>query len=81
MEFLSFRRPDMNLKPAFLQQLSGYERRLMSTAERPFSLDWNEADFSRPRRRSQGVRGACSAMSSVGWGRLDALHISSFCGV
>lgn len=48
MEFLSFRRPDMNLKPAFLQQLSGYERRLMSQGDgKPFSLDWNDADFSR----------------------------------
>mmetsp|Transcript_97446 Transcript_97446/g.275639 ORF Transcript_97446/g.275639 Transcript_97446/m.275639 type:complete len:607 (+) Transcript_97446:73-1893(+) len=47
MEFLSSRRPDLNLKPAFLQQLSGYERRLMSQARGPFSLDWNEADFSR----------------------------------
>lgn len=46
LEFLSFRRPDMNLKPGFLQQLSGYERRLMSQADRPFSLDWNDADFS-----------------------------------
>mmetsp|Transcript_94325 Transcript_94325/g.215802 ORF Transcript_94325/g.215802 Transcript_94325/m.215802 type:complete len:158 (-) Transcript_94325:2-475(-) len=27
MEFLSSRRPDLNLKPAFLQQLSAYERR------------------------------------------------------
>jgi len=47
MEFLSFRRPDMNLKPAFLQQLSGYERRLMAQATGPFSLDWSDADFSR----------------------------------
>lgn len=47
MEFLSSRRPDLNLKPAFLQQLSGYERRLMSQSKVPFSLDWNEGDFSR----------------------------------
>lgn len=47
MEFLSFRRPDMNLKPAFLQQLSGYERRLMAQSKYPLSLDWSDADFSR----------------------------------
>mmetsp|Transcript_7183 Transcript_7183/g.15639 ORF Transcript_7183/g.15639 Transcript_7183/m.15639 type:complete len:637 (-) Transcript_7183:192-2102(-) len=49
MEFLSSRRPDLNLKPSFLQQLSGYERRLMGQSKVPFSLDWNwsDADFSR----------------------------------
>lgn len=47
MEFLSSRRPDLNLKPAFLQQLSGYERRLMSQSKLNFSLDWNDGDFSR----------------------------------
>lgn len=47
MEFLSSRRPDLNLKPSFLQQLSGYERRLMAQSRIPFSLDWNDADFSR----------------------------------
>lgn len=47
MEFLSSRRPDLNLKPSFLQQLSGYERRLMSQSKHNFSLDWNDADFSR----------------------------------
>jgi len=47
MEFLSSRPPDFNLKPAFLQQLSGYERRLMAQSKYPFSLDWNDADFSR----------------------------------
>lgn len=46
MEFLSSRRPDLNLKPSFLQQLSGYERRLMSQSKQHFSLDWNEADFT-----------------------------------
>jgi hypothetical protein len=46
MEFLSSRRPDLNLKPAFLQQLSGYERRLMAQSKHPPSLDWNDADFS-----------------------------------
>jgi len=47
MEFLSFRRPDMSLKPAFIQQLSGYERRLMAQSKFPLSLDWTDADFSR----------------------------------
>lgn len=46
MEFLSSRRPDVDLKPAFLQQLSGYERRLMAQSKQPFSNDWHSADFS-----------------------------------
>jgi len=46
MDFLSSRRPDLNLKPAFLQQLSGYERRLMAQSKYKFTLDWNDADFS-----------------------------------
>jgi protein-tyrosine phosphatase len=47
MEFLSSRRPDLNLKPSFLQQLSGYERRLMAQTKHAFSLDWSDADFSK----------------------------------
>uniref|UniRef100_A0A7S1AMV4 Tyrosine-protein phosphatase domain-containing protein n=1 Tax=Noctiluca scintillans TaxID=2966 RepID=A0A7S1AMV4_NOCSC len=47
MEFLSSRRPDLNLKPTFLQQLSGYERRLMAQSKVPFSLDWTHADFGK----------------------------------
>eukprot|EP00927_Polykrikos_kofoidii_P049234 TRINITY_DN43320_c0_g1_i1.p1 TRINITY_DN43320_c0_g1~~TRINITY_DN43320_c0_g1_i1.p1 ORF type:complete len:661 (-),score=60.84 TRINITY_DN43320_c0_g1_i1:69-1961(-) len=47
MEFLSSRRPDVNLKPAFLQQLSGYERRLAGTIRSPFSNDWNGVDYTR----------------------------------
>lgn len=46
MEFLSFRRPDMNLKPAFLQQLTSLERRLVA-AKQPLSSDWTAADTSR----------------------------------
>ncbi|CAJ1398327.1 unnamed protein product, partial [Effrenium voratum] len=42
MEFLSSRRPDLELKPAFLQQLLGFERRLMSQAKTVFSADWND---------------------------------------
>ncbi|CAK0884366.1 unnamed protein product, partial [Prorocentrum cordatum] len=45
MEFLSFRRPDMNLKPAFLDQLSGYESCLISQSNQTFSLDWNDGNF------------------------------------
>ena len=41
MEFLSARRPDVTLKPAFLQQLSAYERRLMANSKDKFSTDWN----------------------------------------
>lgn len=45
MEFLSSRRPDITLKPAFLQQLSQYERRLMASISglnRKFTTDWSE---------------------------------------
>merc|ERR1719454_2623218 len=35
----------MNLKPAFLDQLSGYESCLMSQSKLPFSLDWNDGNF------------------------------------
>jgi protein-tyrosine phosphatase len=40
MEFLSSRRPDLNLKPAFLQQLSSHERRLATVKK--FSMDWSD---------------------------------------
>jgi len=45
MEFLGSRRPDLELKPAFLQQLLGYERRLMSQSKQTFSFDWNNSNF------------------------------------
>jgi len=47
MELLSSRRPDMNLKPAFLQQLSSYERRLTTQCNGSFSFDWDDVDMSR----------------------------------
>lgn len=48
MEFLSFRRPDMNLKTAFMQQLSSLERRLAEKlgSKQALSTGWSEADFS-----------------------------------
>ncbi|OLQ15653.1 Magnesium-chelatase subunit ChlH, chloroplastic [Symbiodinium microadriaticum] len=48
MEFLSFRRPDMNLKTAFMQQLSSLERRLAEKlgSKQSLSTGWSEADFS-----------------------------------
>lgn len=42
MEFLMGRRPDLNLKPAFLQQLAGYERRIQGASKLRLSSDWNE---------------------------------------
>lgn len=42
MEFLSSRRPDLNLKPCFLQQLSAHERRLMQTSKHRFTLTWDD---------------------------------------
>jgi len=42
LEFVSSRRPDINLKPAFMSQLSGYERRLATHSTIPFSLDWSD---------------------------------------
>eukprot|EP00820_Chromera_velia_P030941 Cvel_13495.t1-p1 / transcript=Cvel_13495.t1 / gene=Cvel_13495 / organism=Chromera_velia_CCMP2878 / gene_product=Dual specificity protein phosphatase 1B, putative / transcript_product=Dual specificity protein phosphatase 1B, putative / location=Cvel_scaffold923:45383-53053(+) / protein_length=1548 / sequence_SO=supercontig / SO=protein_coding / is_pseudo=false len=40
MEFLCSRRPDLNLKPAFLQQLCAFERRLITICGKQ-SVDWN----------------------------------------
>ncbi|CAE8603432.1 unnamed protein product [Polarella glacialis] len=45
MEFLSSRRPDLELKPSFLQQLLSFERRVMQQSKQPFSLDWNDNNF------------------------------------
>ncbi|CAJ1427166.1 unnamed protein product [Effrenium voratum] len=45
MEFISFRRPDMNLKPGFMQQLSAFERRLVERSKQPLSTDWTDANF------------------------------------
>jgi len=42
MEFLTSRRPDIALKPAFLQQLSQYERRLVASSKQKFTVDWSE---------------------------------------
>jgi len=42
MEFLSSRRPDLNLKPCFLQQLSAHERRLMQNSKHRFTLSWDD---------------------------------------
>lgn len=42
LEFVSYRRPDLNLKPAFMSQLSGYERRLAAASNVPFSMDWSD---------------------------------------
>lgn len=42
MEFLSSRRPDITLKPAFLQQLSQYERRLNTSNHSTVTTDWQE---------------------------------------
>ncbi|CAD7922503.1 unnamed protein product [Amoebophrya sp. A120] len=42
MEFLTSRRPDISLKPAFLQQLSQYERRLVANSNKKFTVDWSE---------------------------------------
>eukprot|EP00435_Cladocopium_sp_Y103_P049929 s2293_g15.t1 len=44
MEFISFRRPDMNLKSAFMQQLSALERRLADKSKQTLSNDW-DANF------------------------------------
>ena len=41
IQFLSSRRPDVNLKPAFLQQLSDWERHLKTMNPFGFSNDWS----------------------------------------
>merc|ERR550534_1428591 len=46
MEFLSTRRPDMDLKPGVLQQLSTYERRLAAQSRGPLSSDWSESGLA-----------------------------------
>ncbi|CAK9039973.1 unnamed protein product [Durusdinium trenchii] len=46
MEFISFRRPDMNLKSAFMQQLSALERRLVEKSKQSLSVDWTDASNS-----------------------------------
>eukprot|EP00434_Breviolum_minutum_P016643 symbB.v1.2.014672.t1/scaffold1075.1/size141427/8 len=46
MEFISFRRPDMNLKSSFMQQLSALERRLADKSKQTLSNDWTDANFS-----------------------------------
>ncbi|OLQ04809.1 Dual specificity protein phosphatase 1B [Symbiodinium microadriaticum] len=46
MEFLSSRRPDLELKPSFLQQLLSFERRLVSQSKQSFSSDWSDCNLS-----------------------------------
>lgn len=48
MEFLMARRPDLNLKPSFLQQLSSYERRLRTTSKLRLTEDWNLSGGQNP---------------------------------
>lgn len=45
-EFLKCRHVELKMKPAFLQQLVGFEFRLAAKAERPLSLDWDSQDVS-----------------------------------
>lgn len=46
LEFVKKKRPDLDMKPAFLQQLSNYEKRLLAQSRTSFTYDWNNADFS-----------------------------------
>lgn len=42
LEFLNSRRPDLEIRAAFINQLSEFERRLTSQGRGPESGDWNE---------------------------------------
>lgn len=42
LEFLSSRRPDMEIRPSFLSQLHNYERRLYERGIGPKTKRWNE---------------------------------------
>jgi len=42
LEFLNSRRPDLEIRAAFINQLSEFERRLCSQGRGPESGDWNE---------------------------------------
>lgn len=42
LEFLNSRRPDLEIRAAFINQLSDFERRLCSQGRGPESGDWNE---------------------------------------
>lgn len=42
LEFLNSRRPDLEIRASFINQLSEFERRLSSLGKGPQSSDWNE---------------------------------------
>ena len=41
LEFLNYRRPDLELRPFFIQQLSAYELRLNKSGFGPKTSTWN----------------------------------------
>lgn len=45
LEFVKRKRSDCNLRPTLLQQLSNYEKRLLSQSKKSFTYDWNYRDF------------------------------------
>lgn len=46
LEFVKGKRSDCNLRPTLLQQLSNYEKRLLSQSKKSFTYDWDYTDFS-----------------------------------
>jgi len=40
LEFLSYRRPDLEIRPFFIQQLASYEARLAKTVFGPKTSNW-----------------------------------------
>ena len=49
LEFLNSRRPELEIRPSFLQQLHNYERRLYERGIGPKTKRWNElADSNIP---------------------------------
>lgn len=48
LEFLKYRRLDINMKPTFTEQLLNYERRLALESQQPLSIKWDEQNWNEP---------------------------------
>jgi len=44
LEFLYSRRPDLDIKPNFINQIAAFENRLVRQGEGPRSRSWNESE-------------------------------------
>jgi len=41
IDFMKFRRPDLNIKTVFLQQLAAFENRLQKIMKMPLTKEWS----------------------------------------